>query len=57
MTDEAEVRPPLSPDPPAPPGQENLKVPDLPLPDRDNREVPEGADDVSPEAGAVEAPD
>ncbi|WP_328468124.1 hypothetical protein OHA21_50955 [Actinoplanes sp. NBC_00393] len=57
MTDEAEVRPPLSPDPPAPPGQEDLVVPDLPLPDRDDREVPQGADDVTEKAGATEAPD
>ncbi|MFC7534116.1 hypothetical protein [Actinoplanes sp. GCM10030250] len=43
MTDESTFQPPLSPDPPAPPGQEDLRVPDLPLPLSEEREIPEDA--------------
>jgi hypothetical protein len=44
--------PPLSPDPPAPPGQEDLKVPDLPLPMSSDQQVHD-----EKESDAGEAPD
>ena len=51
MTDEPEFEPPLSPDPPAPPGQEDLVVPDLPLP------APDHAPSSSESDADDEAPD
>ncbi|MEV6306400.1 hypothetical protein AB0M02_43815 [Actinoplanes sp. NPDC051861] len=46
MTDEPEFEPPLSPDPPAPPGQEDLVVPDLPLPSPAPAPSDESADEA-----------
>jgi hypothetical protein len=47
---------PLTPDLPAPPGQEDVAAPDLTVQRPDDREAPDGTA-VSGGAGTVEAPD
>lgn len=48
-------RPPLSPDPPAPPGQD-VEAPDIAFEPPDDRETPDGMG-VSDDAATIEAPD
>jgi len=50
-----DAQPPLSPDPPEPPGQD-VEAPDLPVDPPEERDNPDGTA-VSDEAGTVEAPD
>jgi hypothetical protein len=52
---EADPQPPLSPDPPDPPGG-HVEAPDIDVEPPDDRDTPDGTA-VSSEAGAVEAPD